>query len=234
MSSIINFACAIITLGLLTSTVMAQSLGRPEMELSFAYHDKYVTEGRDNLGDGGLFTYEFGADFGNGLSGGIWSNHDNSDLIDYKETNVFLEYGFGLHTIDTYLGYTFLHFNDGSRDHEIGAGVATTALPITLAVDVYHSTEANGSFAEISISHDYQIGAGLTLTPSAVYGFDHGYATPAHDGENHIQIGLEAQTQITEHLILFGYLAKAFAGKDIKIEGGDDLTWGGLGFRLNL
>lgn len=218
----------LVTAGI-SGSLAAQEWSKPDMYVATMIDSAYVSEGRDNLDDGGLASYEIGADFGSGVSAGIWTADDTSDVVDYEETNFFVEYGFEAGTLDAYVGATHLSFNDGSSDNELGFGLATTTLPATFGFDYVRSAEADGFFVELSVSNDYEMTNGLNLTPYAIYALDYGYASEVNDGHNHTQLGVDASMEIAEGIEVFGYVATSLAGDDVEQDGGDDETWGGVG-----
>jgi hypothetical protein len=197
------------------------------VELTAAYDSKYVSEGRDNLGDGGLIGYEGVASFENGLAVGAWFAYSTDDQVDYEERNYFAEYGFAAGPVEAYVGYTHLSFNDGSHDNEFGAGIASTELPVTLALDYVYSVEAEGSFVELSLSKDFETDMGLVITPYVLQAFDYGYATEMNDGDNNTQIGLGVSKEVAMNVTVGAHINHSFAGDDVDKDGLGDETWGG-------
>lgn len=231
-SHVAKLALLMTTAGL-SCTGIAQSWTSPDMYVAAMVDTAYVTEGRDNLGRGGMMSYEVGADFGNGLSTAVWTANDLSDQVDYTEINGGLEYAFNISSLEAYVGYTYLGFNDGSSDNELGFGIATTELPLTLGFDYRRSSDADGGFVELSGRKEFVSSNGISITPYLMYALDYGYASEAHDGHNHTQIGVDLSKEIMPDVELFGYYATAFSGQDVENDGLKDETWGGIGINLS-
>ena len=129
---------------------LADSPARLAFGASAKWESKYVTEGRDNLGDGGIITFEGAAEW-EGLTAGAWLAVGDSES--YQELDLYIEYGFATGPIEAYVGYTRLEFlQDDEGDNEVGFGFSVVGLPhVTPGLDYYHSTGADGGFLEISI-----------------------------------------------------------------------------------
>ncbi len=178
-----------------------------EVSLTAAWDSRYVTEGRDNLDGDSLFgtTFELGYA---GFVVGAW--YADSPESSYTELNLFAEYGFELGGFEFYAGYTHLRFlDDNEFDNEVGAGVSYGELPggIVPAIDWYYSFEAEGWFAEASLSRDFEIGESFVLSPAVVFGFNQGYIADGHDGANHVAVLLSAAYALTENIEIGGYVA---------------------------
>jgi hypothetical protein len=79
--------------------------------------------------------------------------------------------------VEFYLGYTHLRFPpDGSHDHEWGAGVAWSGLPMEVeyTADVYASFEAEGSFAELAAQREFWVTDCWLLQLSVSWGVNEG------------------------------------------------------------
>ena len=210
------------------ASVAAVSLSaQPAIDLSLIYDSKYVSEGRDNLGDGGLVSFEAVAGFENGVAVGTWYAVSTDDVVDYEEQNYFAEYGFMVGSVEAYVGYTHLNFNDGSHDNEFGAGIASTMLPVDLALDYVYSVEAEGAFVEVTLSKGFESENGLVFSPYITQGFDYGYASEDYDGANHTQVGLAVEKEVAMNITLSGHISHSFAGSDVDRDGLGDETFGG-------
>lgn len=220
-----------ITISTLALAALTAVAGENEIAINATaqWESKYVSEGRDNLDDGGIATLETSAAW-HDLSAGIWFADAYSD--EYQELNLFAEYGLTFSIIDSYIGYTRLEFlDDHENDNEFSGGLALNNMRyLTPAVDYVYSTEAAGSFMELSLTSDIELSEeGLTLSPYILQGYDFGYASDEHDGRNHIQAGIEANYPLSEKLTLVGSLNHSWGDNDVDQDGGKDLTWGSLG-----
>jgi len=201
------------------------------------WESKYISEGRDNLGDGGMGSVEGVAGY-EGFSAGVW--YALADTVSYDELNLFMEYGFELADFEFYCGYTRLEFlKDDEYDNEISAGVACTALSWLIpAVDYVYSTEAQGgdggSFVEASLTVPIEMLDGkLLLGPYILEGFDMGYASDHYDGFNNFQFGSCAHYKITETLEFMGTVNHSIANQDVRKDKGGDETWFSVGLNAS-
>jgi len=204
----------------------------PTLNAGLSYESKYVSEGRNNLEDGGLFSFEscFGID---GFEFGAW--FAIGETVNYQELNVSGEYLYELAGFDICVGYTRLEFlKDSESDNEINAGVAYTAFPWLIpSLNYVYSTEAEGSFVEISIMSEISIlQERLTISPYIMEGFDFGYVTEEFDGQNNLQLGIEIAVSATDQIQITGYIAHSWAHEDVRREGLGDQTWAGIGVLL--
>ena len=203
-----------------------------EWSAGAAWDTRYVSEGRNNLPEGGLLTAEAGV----GLSGvSLTAAYSFGDKEKYQEVNVSIEYGYEVSGLDLYGGYTRLEFpEDSTNDNEIGAG-ASFALPIgpAAAIDWVYSTEAKGSFVELTLSFEKGLPGGLvTVTPYILQGLDFSYATPDNDGLNNFQAGIEASVSVSDKVSVVGHIAHSWAQKDVEEDGLGGVSWGGLGIAV--
>jgi len=199
---------------------------------SVMWDSKYVSEGRDNFESGGLFSVSATYDLPN-ISLELWlaDAEDNS----YDELNLSVAYTQEIHGAAVYIAYTRLEFMDDSEsDNELAAGLSFPLInSLTSSLDYVYSTEAEGSFVDISLRGEYALtGEKLTISPFLTQSFDFGYATDQHDGANNFQAGIEFGLSISDRLELFGYLAHSWAQEDVKRDEGGDISWGGLGLAI--
>lgn len=201
----------------------------PEYSATLLWDSKYVSEGRDNLGDGGLTSIELSSAW-NSITAGVWYA-DGTDTS-YDEINLFIEYGFQVASADAYVALTRLEFpDDDESDNEISTGVAWGLFESAeFAVDYVYSTEANGGFLDLSIGWDWGINhERLTLGSFVAESIDFGYASDGHDGENNLQIGLTGEWALNETFGLVGTVTHSWAQKDVDLDGLGDETWLSLG-----
>jgi hypothetical protein len=202
---------------------------RPIVGLSALWESKYVSEGRNNLENGGIFSLEAVMEW-NGLLAGVW--YAVGDDETYQEVNFFVEYGFGIGPLDLSAGYARLEFlEDHEDDNEFAAGAALNNIPYIIpAVDYTYSTEAEGGFLEVSLRSELPFfEERLIVEPYLMQAFDFGLATDDHDGVNNFQVGIGASLSLTDHLDLVGSLSHSWAQTDVDREDLGDLSWGAVG-----
>lgn len=225
-----NFACLVVVL----VTVPTRAGETAEFAVTGLWQNKYITEGRDNLGNGGLLSLEGAAEW-RGAAVGVWLATGDSES--YDEVNIFLEKGFSAGALEGYLAYTRLEFlEDGEKDNELAAGLAWACLPwLTPAIDYTYSTEADGAFLELSLRSEITLCSGqLVIEPYVLEGVDFGYASKDYDGPNHIQVGLDWTFPLTEQVEIVGAIAHSWALRDVAKDGMGDETWAAIGLALAL
>ena len=199
------------------------------LSVGVAWESKYVAEGRDKLGDGGIYTFDPSLAV-SGFIFGAWLGSD--DTVSYQELKLSAEYGHTVASFDLYAGYTrvkFLRTDEG--DNEFSAGAAYNELPwLVPAIDYVYSTDAKAAFVEVSLRSDILLlEERLTLFPYVTQAIDYGFATQEHDGANNLQFGLKAKFALNKNMELHGFITRSLAQRDVELEGGGDLTWGGIG-----
>ncbi len=216
--------------GLLVMPLAAPAAEKPAYGLSAAWDSAYVSEGRDNLGEGGLVSGALDVSWrGLGLSGWV----ARGDTIDYREINIGVAYSFSLGPVGAMVGYTRLEFDGAGEapgDNEIAAAVS---IPIPgaleLAVGGRYSTEADGAFFDAIVRRPWTIGtSGVIVTPYLAYGVDHGYASAEHDGPNHLEAGVSLDWPVRGGVVVSLYGAHCWAQRDVELDGLGDVTWGGV------
>ncbi|MBY5994155.1 hypothetical protein [Ferrimonas balearica] len=220
---------SLLALVLGTMTLGAQAV---EWEFDLGYDSKYISEGRDNLDQGGIYWAGGAAALDNGLTFSAAYGYAADSDVDYDELNLGIEYGFELADFGFYVGYTRLEFfEDDESDNEISAGVAYGGLSwFEPFVDYVYSTEAEGSFVEIGIQREFGLTERLALTPYVIAGLDYGYANPDHDGQNHMAVGAELAYQFSENLGIVGVIEHTEAHRQVVRDEGieEEQTWGGI------
>lgn len=212
-----------------TTQAQAEERNGPTYTLTSLWENKYISEGRDNLGNGGLASIEGSAEWDN-FSAAIW--YGVGTRATYDELNISLEYALAMGGIDAYLGYTRLDFfKDDEKDNEFGLGlVLNNVFPVTPALDYVYSTEANGAFVEFSLSSEFNMCEDkLTIEPYILQGLDYGYASAGHDGKNHVQAGVDFSLSLSTTTQLVGSVAHSWAQKDVENDKQDDESWASIG-----
>ncbi len=201
---------------------------------TFLWESRYITEGRNNLEEGGLVS-ALGAFEYEGLAASVW--WAAGDSSSYTELNLVIEYSRELFAgLEAYVGYNHLRFPDDNEfDNEIGAGLAWGAFPFLVpAVDWYHSFEADGSFLELRLSSEIPVIPDLlTLSPYGLLAFNFGYVADESEGVNNLQVGLDAELRLHDHFAFIGYIAHTWG---LDEDPGDTLVdefWGGAGITIS-
>lgn len=201
------------------------------LSLTTEWESKYISEGRNNLEDGGLgsVTLEWNQHYEkNELLLLAWYGEGTSS--DYSELNLGIAYLMPLDPVDVTLGYTWLDFSPGSEtDNELSLELGFGSIQfIDLSADFVYSTEAGGTFIQLIASHEIEL-EGSTLVPYALVATNQGYVTDEHDGLNNFQLGFEWKIEVDDHIEVFVNAAHA---SPINKRTGDSFEshfWGGIG-----
>lgn len=215
--------------------------GRGHSHESFIGHvhvgweSHYVSEGRDSL-DGDSFWTASAEFYWEHLAGGIW--YGSSPDQSYDELQLTLGLSQEIGDVEFYGGYTYLRFPfDGTDDHELGAGLVWSELPLglALAADVYYSSEAEGYFAEFSMFREFQLSDQWTLESAGVFGVNEGYVSDGHDGANHFALGLSTEYALTRSCSILSHVSYSWAvGRESHAPGDEllvDFFHGGFGLQ---
>lgn len=205
--------------------------GDYSLDANALYDSRYVSEGRDNLAQGGAYVLEASVardDFT------LVAAYLDATSDTYSEINLGLEYGFELDDLEAYVAYTRLEFPEtDDSDNEFAFGIAHPGFDgFTPALDYVYSTEANGAFVELSVASEHEVSNDLTLAPYIVQAIDLGYASAAHDGLNNLTLGVEASYEVNRDFQVVAYLAHSIAQKDVENDGLGDVSWGGVSINL--
>lgn len=162
------------------------------------WHSRYVTEGRDNLDGDPIQAATVEVGWNNFTLGGWWGD---SPEAGYEETNLSLGWSHTQGDWEYYLSYTWKTFpKDGEYDHEPGAGVAWSGLPwdMSLALDAWHSFDATGTFFELSLNKEIELGGKFSLETTLSLGYNAGYIEDGHHGWNHLGLSLTGHWHFNE------------------------------------
>jgi hypothetical protein len=208
-------AISILTLTNLTSSAHQsdpqQPFERPhahdaaEFHIHTGWESRYFSEGRDALDGDSIWasSFEFGLEH---LAAGFWYGKSPDQSYDELQLSLALTQTFG--DFETYIGYTHYIFPfDGSHDNEIGTGITWTGLPaeIEISADIYHSFDADGYFAELSASREFEISQSFNIIPSSIFGINQGYVSDGHDGANHFALQIACSYNLTESVSLVAH-----------------------------
>ena len=217
-----------------SSICLADTDSNVALVLTPAWENKYVTEGRDNLESGGLYSFEISTSWQH-LNFGSWFAHGDSES--YQEINFYIEYGFEIHSLESYLSFTRLIFpKENEEDNEVAIGINYSELVyITPAIDYTWSSNADGAFLELSLSSqlDFQQSQ-IVITPYILQAFDFGYVTASHNGPNNLQVGIRTRININSYVHFDLDFNHSWAQEDIQQENMGDITWFGMSLILNI
>lgn len=206
------------------------------LALDLGWDSKYISQGRDNLQNGGIYWMNVSVQYNNLTTYALVGRGDNQA---YTEWNIGFEYTLNLaEQLEATLGYQRIEgfSNNHYQDNELFGELAYTAAPwLVPSVNYVYSTEAAGYFVEVSLHSYWNVTDRFALTPYITQGFDFKYRTENHNGRNHLQFGLEASYQITVDIHLIGHISHSIAQSDIEqeaAESGDfssqDQTYAGI------
>lgn len=207
-----------------------------EWHAHLLWESRYITEGRDNLNGKGMISASTEFTYRN-LSIVPWVA-DGIDT-DYSEANLNLIYGMKLSDdLELYAGYNLLHAREGgvsNTDGELSLDAAYFhAKRFQLLASVYHSFDANGTFAEFALKKGYRLNKRLSLSARAVVGINAGYVPDGHNGLNHAQLRANATFQPLHNMDIYAYAGyNKPINRDENRYPGDallrDFFWGGAG-----
>lgn len=200
-------------------------------ELEVRFDSKYVSEGRNNLNNGGIIWTTLSHDIDDRFT--LIADHGiaTASSEDYKELNLSLEFANRIGSFDYYMSYTHLEFEEQEDDNEIGLGGSWSGFEqITPSLDVTYSAESKGAFVETGIHTDIQLNDKISLSPYLKVAFDYGYAAENNHGYNHTAIGTELTFQINRSMYVGANIEHTIGGSFVKNELAENarLTWGGL------
>ena len=195
-----------------------------EVHAHAGWESRYFSEGRDALDGKSLWagSVELGYDH---FSGGVWYGRSSNHQYDEWQYNLSLSQE--LASLHFYIGYTHLIFTkDNESDDEWSLGISYTNLPFGLetSLDAYYSMDAEGSFIEWSTGKEYNPLDGLTLSASAVLGWNENYVSDGHNGLNFFCLRTGAEKMLTESLSLVAHGAYSWAvDQDLSLTGDQQL-----------
>ncbi|MFC2092336.1 hypothetical protein ACFLSV_00410 [Bacteroidota bacterium] len=188
------------------------------ISLGVLLESNYLTEGRDNLDNGGILSIESSFEI-YGVTLTAWYANRYSE--NYHELDLSVEYGQIIDMFDFYAGYSRMEYiSENESDNEIISGGAYNMLHWLIpGVDFVYSTAANGSFLELSLrSEFYLLKDRLIISPYLSEGIDFGYASEEYDGLNNFQLGLETSYSLKRNVMLLASIEHSFAGEDVQLE----------------
>ncbi len=122
------------------------------------------------------------------------------------------------------------------NDHEFFLGLSCEeCLPFEIVPDLsyVYSTEANGGMVEIELAREIEM-EHFSIEPYVGALIDFGYVSDEYDGLNNILVGVAVSIPLTDAISLGAYATHSFAEENLRREGHDDQTWGGIGLEIEL
>lgn len=177
----------------------------------------YVSEGRNNLPQGGIFWS--GIDHTDGAW--LWYERQGiGDSTNFIELNMGFMYQFELpNDFSLATGYKRLEFfgDDRCSDNELAAELSYNAIAwLTPNLAYTYATEAHGAFVEFSLTGHWQPFTDLTISPYILQGWDLGFASLHHDGRNNFQFGVEAAYELSSQVNLALQISHSIGQGDIE------------------
>lgn len=214
---------------LLASTLHAQSLRLPTLQLTYDSH--YITEGRENFGSQGIFAATLEAESST-LTVGFWTGH--SDDFNQHEHNLYVADSW--HYNDYFnisTSYTYLRFSEGSPDdHEIALS-ARIGKELGAAIDLSTTYSHQSSGFYQAVYGSYALAHENILTTAHIsLGLNNGYISNERSGVDHIAAGVNSSIAISPKIVIDTYLNYT---QSINKQFGDTLVnklWGGITIRL--
>ncbi|MCL1142785.1 hypothetical protein [Shewanella gaetbuli] len=211
----IGLLCILGGSGLLSFTAQAQS--EIDFSLDLAWDSQYISEGRNNLDDGGIAWAMASINQDNLI---IYAVLGRGDQSHYIEWNFGVEYAVNFaENFEATFGYQRLEFYGAERasDNELFSTLTYSGVEWLIpAISYTYSTEAAGYFIEVSLHSPWEITDTFTVTPYVLQGFDFNYVTEEHNGANHFQFGLELGYQFTDNIYAMAHVNHSIALDDIK------------------
>ncbi|QDO83732.1 hypothetical protein FM037_11430 [Shewanella psychropiezotolerans] len=188
------------------------------VQVEFGGETQYITEGRDQLDDGGIIWGEMVMEY---ASIHLYSSLGQASRQNYREWQLGISYDvFETETFDGIIGLQFVEIYGDEResDAEFASAVAYRGIGwVTVSIDHTYSLQSNGHFIELSL-HGKSVelaGKGL-VTPYVSQAFDFQFANEEYNGANHVQFGIEARYPLSQKLSLSGHMSHVIPQGGIK------------------
>lgn len=206
--------------------LIAQSaLNNMKISFSNSFESKYVSEGRNNLESGGLYSINTGISF-HWFNINMW--YGTGLRCDHRELQLSAGLSFDLSDIGFNLGFTDLsclhdHTNDREFYMEFSYNKFKWLTPTLMNV---YSFEAEGSFLELLLEFNVPVqNEHLGVTPFLLKGFDLGFVEDTIC-LNHILTGFAISYQLIDNLSINGYVAYTFGVWEESPH--ENHTWSGI------
>jgi hypothetical protein len=202
-------------------------------EAYVAYDSKYISEGRNQLGSGGIYWLGGIHDLNHNMALNIGYGVASRSNVNYDEFYLGVTYSNTYEGLDYSIGYTrFEFFQDKISDDEFTLTLSYTELDwFTAIANALYSAESGGYFLELGGQKDIRLNDNLAITPHILFAHDYGYASAGVKGRNHTSVGTTLNYAISNELTISAIFEQTFGHSTIKKEGnGANQLWAGLRF----
>ncbi|GAC13857.1 hypothetical protein GLIP_1216 [Aliiglaciecola lipolytica E3] len=203
-----------------------------QTEMDIGYDSKYVTEGRNNLVEGGIVWVSVNHQLDTSWLIGAAYGEASNDAVDYDELNVSIAFSRQVGDLWYSLNYTRLEFYaDNQSDNELGVFASWEGFEhVILTFEVVYSSQADGSFLQLGVTNGYKLSRDLMLSPYAKIAFDFGYASERSEGHNHYALGANLRYQFTQNISVISMAEYNIGGSYLKDlnDNQSDQAWAGL------
>ncbi|WFB37706.1 hypothetical protein P3T73_08040 [Kiritimatiellota bacterium B12222] len=175
----------------------------PSAVMGFLWESSYISEGRNNLEEGGLLSTFAATELETtaGVFGFEWW-YGSSVETPYTESDFSVSWAKSLSGIDLALGYTYLAFpQDSENDQEYSAEIAREVSGgFTPFFGATYAVEAGGTFIELGVGKEWVLTEKWVFSSVVAIGINEGYVVEGHNGFNNATLGLVASYVVVEHL----------------------------------
>lgn len=205
-----------------------------EVSVSTTYFSRYLSEGRDDLEEGGLIGTEVAAAWHGFSAYTFWAD---ALADEFGEFEAGVAYTRALGPVEVTVGCGLTDDLYGEPDdREIAVEVAGE-LPggFVGAASWTNSFLEDGSAIELFLARPVELADGaLVLEPSLLQIFDFGLASPDYDGPSNLEVALLTAWWVHERIAIVGSVHHSFAQEDVERDGGGDLSWFTVGVSASL
>lgn len=218
-----NFSFAVLAF---VGAIECEGAGQ-EFSASLGWDSRYVSEGRNNLEEGGIASFEASTLWERWELGVVLSE---ADSVEYSERNWWVATSRQFAGLDMAASLAYLEFpEDGCHDTELGLNVSGLAFSeLAFNADIVYSSEANGFFFEWSLEREYVLRDHFSVIPCVCLSANSGYVSGEPNGLNSWQLGLSFDPHISDRYSVALFLNASFGIAD----GVENIGWAGLRFGL--
>lgn len=228
-----KFLCAFPFLQILSAHSATETSPEWGYAADAAWHNKYVSEGRDNLASGGI-TFISAAATNGDLSLSLVYGAAESER--YDELNAGIGYHRNFGEIEADLTYTRLQFpDDGEHDNEASLALSMPLYEMVISnVSYVYSTEAEGGFLTLALVIEKSLWQDRSILSLALSeSVDFGYASEAYNGPNNFDVSVSIETQVSDNFSVAASLNHSYAQADVKRSSLGDISWGSIAVMVN-
>jgi outer membrane usher protein FimD/PapC len=187
-------------------------------ELDVGYDSRYISEGRNNLPEGGIAWASLSHALNDNVTLGSAYGVATKKSANYDELNLSISYQNSINELSYSLSYTRLEFfEDDESDNEIGLDLSWEQFDaFTPFANAVYSTEAGGSFASLGIESNYEVSESVNISPYASLSFDYGYAAQGNNSYNHADLGANIGFALSESHAINLQIQQSIGGSFLK------------------